>query len=243
MSEFDILNPNIVRAYKRWSHAPVLAAHYKSLQAAYDGGHHEHVVDLSKSFLECACKTALRELSPDQPSGTATPTEILADLLKACGLENTRTGSKTNKFLSLHNKISDLVQEIRNEVGSASHGKDGFYEEICRNHARAYAISVDSLIGLVLGAIDGTSPSLRHTREKWERFSHINIIIDASSSAKASVAEDGALEITITTSSGDDIPVLLEASKILFYFDREAYIEAFNTAKSAADSLVRGIDD
>jgi hypothetical protein len=77
--------------------------------------------------------------------------------------------------------------------------------------------------------------NLLRTREPYDRFSTQNDIIDKwCGYAAAEIDDDGLLSVTVAL-PGDVDSLVIDAtpSQFLFQFDRTAYIEALNAARSA----------
>ena len=140
---------NYGRAIERWPGAKSLSDYYKAITIASNGLNHglvEHV----KSFVESVCITILTEMDKESPNGAPSTTELLVAALKACGVQNTRDAASLSKFLTAFNKMADALSEMRNDHGPVAHGKDGFLDAVCTNHARSFLHVGDALIGVLL---------------------------------------------------------------------------------------------
>jgi hypothetical protein len=51
------------------------------------------------------------------------------------------------------------------------------------------------------------------------------------------VDEEGMLSLNVLLPSGDQLPLSVEASRLLYQLDRDAYVEALNAARSAAADI------
>lgn len=232
-SEVDTLAPNYLRAKEHWPDAPNLSHCYREIVACYASASHglvEHV----KAMLESVCVTVLEEFGKTMPSSNPSTTELLVEALRPLGLYNTRGASKMDKVLSGYNKLSDALSEMRNEHGPVAHGKDGFLEALEADHARAFLHTGDTIIGLLLNALEGKEPDLSKTREPYERFPHHNDRIDRSVEVKATVDPDGDLSVVVlsitTGGAAEAIEIWVEPSRLLYGVDRSAYIEVLSTA-------------
>jgi hypothetical protein len=233
MSEVDALAPNYLRAKEHWPDAPNLSHCYREIVACYAGTSHglvEHV----KAMLESVCVTILEEFGRPMPSSTPSTTELLVEALRPLGLYNTRGASKMDKVLSGYNRLSDALSEMRNEQGTVAHGKDGFIEALEADHARAFLHTGDTIIGLLLNALEGKEPDLSKTREPYERFPHHNKRIDRSVGVEVAVDPDGDLPVVVlnitTGGAAETIEIRVEPSRLLYGVDRSAYIEVLSTA-------------
>lgn len=234
MPVLDDIAPNYVRAKQRWSDAPLLARYYNSLKSCYEGSSHglvEHV----KSFLESVCLTIMAEFKVPKPSENPNTTELLVSALAPLGIRNSRGANKLDKVLSNFNKLTDALNEMRNESGPLAHGKDGFLDPISSDHARAFLHTVDVVLGLLLNVEEGKEPDLVVTREPYERFQHLNSRIDGAVSLKARTEEEedrSVVVISVSMGPNDSaIELRAEASEILYGLDREAYVEVLKTIK------------
>ena len=231
--DLDTLAPNFRRATDRWPEAPTLANHYKALLDCYDGNGHA-LVETVKSFIECVCLTILGEFGKPMPSSNPSMTEMLVESLKLLGLNNTRGASKLDSILSAHNRLADALADMRNETGPVAHGKDGFLDALTHNHLRAYLLTGDTILGLLLCALEGTEPDLLHTREPYERFGHLNERIDRSVMLDSSIEdeeESPVLVLTLRTAGlRDGVELRVEPSRLLYALDRTAYVELLESA-------------
>lgn len=233
MSEVDTLAPNYLRAKEHWPDAPNLSHCYREIVACYAGSSHG-LVEQVKAMLESVCVTILEEFGRPMPSSTPSTTELLVEALRPLGLYNTRGASKMDKVLSGYNKLSDALSEMRNEHGPVAHGKDAFLEALEADHARAFLHTGDTIIGLLLNALEGKNPDLSKTREPYERFPHHNDRIDRSVEVEVTVDPDGDLPVVVlsitTGGAAEAIEIRVEPSRLLYGVDRSAYIEVLSTA-------------
>ncbi len=238
--EFDILVPNFRQAKERWSEAPTLASHYQSLVDSYESNGFT-LIETIKSFIESVCLTTLVEFGKSMPKSDPSTTDMLIETLNCLGFQNTRGASKLDKVLSAYNRLADALTEMRNEHGPVAHGKDGFLDDLSNNHMRAFLLLGDTLVGLLLSALDGKEPDLKFTREPYERFSHFHDRIDYSVVVETSIQEVEELPVIVvkmkTVSRPDDITLLIEPSKLLYYIDRTAYTELLEAAKTQQTAI------
>lgn len=240
----DNLAPNFRRATMHWRGGKGLVAHYETLSAAFEGNQYS-LVDLTKSFVECLCRTILTDYG-QSPASNMGLTELLKNAAAQVGLEHQRGASKYNKVLSAYFKLSDAINDLRNNDGAISHGKDGFLDDLCENHQRILVVSADAIVALLLGAMDGREPDLNYTRRPFDTFEHLNRVIDAGVSCAVDLIEpedtDGtAVGPTISVEfmgpgGMSPVPLLLRPSELLFMHDRQAYVELLNEVRSAAEA-------
>src|ERR1039458_7732068 len=190
MEAFDAFVPQFRRAKERWPDAPTLAAHYANLIESYEGSGHG-IIASSRSFIDCFCRTILNEFGKPEPPSDSKTTYLLGEALKTLGLENSRGASKLDSILSAHNKMADALSAMRNQHDPIAHGKDGFLDTLTTNEYRAFLVTADTILALLLAACEGTEPDLRYTREPYERFARFHDRVDQATSIDADVDADG----------------------------------------------------
>jgi hypothetical protein len=237
MSPFDEFVPQFQRSRDRWPDAPTLAQHYTAVKESYEGSSHDIIASI-KSFLECVCVTILGEFGKTAPSESST-IFLLGEALRAIGLDSGRGASKLGKLLSAHNKMADALNDMRNEHDPIAHGKDGFLDTLSRNECRAFIITTDAILALLLAGYEGVEPDLRYTREPYERFGHFHSRVDRAVSIDAAVDSDQDIAILVvklrTASLPDGVELRLEPSELLYALDRTAYVELLASATSTFD--------
>jgi len=226
--DFDTLVPNFRLAKERWPEAPTLSSHYDSLVESYATNNFV-LIEIIKSFIESVCLTILVEFGKSMPTSDPSTTDMLVETLKCLGFENTRGASKLDKVLSAYNRLAEALTEMRNENGQIAHGKDGFLDTLTNNHTRAFLFIGDTLVGLLLSALEGKEPDLIFTREPYERFSHLHDQIDYSVVVETSIEGDEDLPIIVVKmrsgNVSDEVILRIEPSRLLYNLDRTAYVE------------------
>ena len=77
-------------------------------------------------------------------------------------------------------------------------------------------------------------PELVRTREPYERFARMNALIDHNVGIAALESEfEAAVDIAISLPNDDVITLTVEASRLLFEFDRDAYVAALIASREA----------
>jgi hypothetical protein len=235
MPELDEIAPQFRLAVERWPEAPTLVNHYKAVSECYAADGHG-LIGTVKSFIECVCLTILGEFGRPMPCSDPSTTELLVEALKPLGLENTRGASRVDKLLSAHNRMADALSEMRNVNDPVAHGKDGFLDALTANEYRAFLITADTILALLLSAHDGKEPNLQYTREPYDRFSHLNDRIDRAVTLVATVEDGEESQLLLLkvrgADTGDEIEIRVPPSKILYALDRTAYV-GFLLASSA----------
>lgn len=232
MEPFDAFVPQFHRAKERWAEAPTLATHYNAVVQSYEGKGYGIIASVN-SFIQCVCITILGEFGKSTPSDANT-TSLLVEGLKTLGLDTGRGSSKFGKLLSAHNKMADALNEMRNEHDPVAHGKDGFLDVLTTNECRAFLVTADTILALILAAYEGTEPDLRFTREPYERFARFHDRVDQATSIEADVDVVGDVETLVVRLSTATLPegfeIRLEPSKLLYAVDREMYVQLLASA-------------
>jgi len=231
MIPLDELVPSYRRARDRWSDAPTLARHYDTIAEAY-GGSGQSLIECVKSYIECVCRTIIADYGAAVDSNAST-TELLVAALDRLGLRNSRGASRFDRVLSAHNKLADALSDARNHDAPVAHGKDGFLDALASHHVRLYLLTGDTILSLLLGALDGSEPNLIHTREPYERFDHFNSAIDSVVGVKADVDDDGVVVLEFRTPVlSEGLKLRVEPSRLLYGLDRGAYVEILESLPS-----------
>jgi hypothetical protein len=227
MSDLDSITPQFRLATERWPEAPTLLNHYRAVSECYSGAGHGLIATV-KSFIECVCLTILGEFGKPMPCSEPTTTELLVEALKPLGLENTRGASRVDKLLSAHNRMADALSEMRNVNDPVAHGRDGFLDALTVNECRAFLITADTILALLLSAHDGKEPNLQYTREPYDRFGHLNDRIDRAVTLEAAVEDGDEGQVLLlkvrAADTGDETEIRVPPSKVLYALDRTAYV-------------------
>lgn len=233
--DLDALASSYRRAIEKWPDAATLNASYLGLGSSLSRGGHgltEHV----KAFLECVCRTVLVEFDRPEPTGEPTTTQLLVCAFEAVGVKNSRRGNKIDRVLGALNKLADALADVRNEDGPVAHGKDGFLDNVGEDHARVFLAAGDAILSLLLNALEGKHPRIDVTREPYARFPHLHDRIDAAVGLRAEVDSDGdtpVLVISIIVGNEQEIPLRVEASRLLYGLDRAAYVDVLSSVAEA----------
>lgn len=245
MEDFDLLVPHFGLAKDRWPQAPMLSNHYKAVKESYAGSAHGLIATI-KSFIESVCLTVLGEFGRTMPSSEPSTTELLVEALQSLGLQNSRGASKLDKLLSAHNRLTDALNEMRNENDPIAHGKDGFLDVLTLNERRAFLLLADTILALILRAYDGKEPDLQYTREPYDRFLHLHDRLDRTVTVESAIEDDtDKPEIVITLRTADSpegIQLRIEPSRLLYAIDRTAYVELLASSAVPAVAVVSSIE-
>lgn len=231
MNKIDEIAPSFLHAKQLWAHATNLEAHYCDLAITYENGG-SSLIELCKSYIETVCITILNEFGEKIETNTPTTQEYIVKTLQKLGISNTRGASQFDKVLSCYNKLTEALTNVRNTEGNTAHGKDGFIENISEKHLKVYLLLTDSILTLILEALRGTTPSLKHTRAPYENFEHLHEKIDLFTRMDCEIDEQGSLIIKIISNQKEEETYLsFKLSEILYYLDRQVYIERLNLVK------------
>lgn len=222
-------------ACAHWREAEMLQHTFKALE---DGLNNESdaTIDACKGLVECVCLVIIEEL--DDPKAPLKPTEKDPGLSKLLGTANRLlklSDVRHRKFADLikhHNSIADSLRDLRNEAGPTSHGKDGFIKALSVYHQRTTVMFADAIVAFLHQAYLEAEKNLSRSREPYERFEHLHLLVDDSVSMESRVDDDGLLTVEVFLPSGESLPIRVSASRLLYQLDREAYVEALNAARS-----------
>ena len=76
------------------------------------------------------------------------------------------------------------------------------------------------------------------SREPWERFAQDNALIDAYVGLAVDAEEGDSPTLRFLLPGGDELPINIEVSRLLYQLDRDAYVEALNAARGAPAPVV-----
>ncbi len=233
--------PGIREACLYWRDAPMLQQTFEELERAL-ADDNDACIDSAKAIVEVVCQIILQEL--DSPLNPVRPVEALPSFgawmsaaVRALKLGDVRHNG-FQKLVSQHKKLTDTLGELRNDAGTASHGREGFLKRLSVHHHRSAILSADAIVTFLHQAYLDAELDLVRTREPYERFDYLHDLIDAHVSLQAEVDEEGFLTIDVTLPSGDVLPLRVEASRLLYQLDRNAYVEALNAVREIPATAV-----
>lgn len=228
--------PGIKAFCAHWSHAPMLQQTFETLEREF-ADDNDSCIDAAKGLVECACRVLIEELddplSPQKPEAADTPLGHLVGLatrLLELGAVRHRAFSD---LIKQHNKLTDTLRILRNEAGTVSHGKDGFIAKLSAHHRRSAMLAADAIITFLHEAYLEREPDPIRTLEPYERFQAGNTVIDQYASVRGDEGEEGVLNVVVTLPGGDEVPLAIETSRLLFGVDREAYKLVLNACLEA----------
>jgi hypothetical protein len=233
--------PGIRECCAYWKGAAMLQQTFEALERAFAEGN-DACIDCAKCMVEVVCRVIVDEL--DNPAAPLKPKEEtpsfgawVSAAVRVLKLGDIRH-SAFQKLISQHHKLTETLGSLRNEAGPVSHGKDGFIERLSAYHQRAAVLSADAIVAFLHRAYLETEPNLARTREPYERFESFHDLIDEHVALVAEVNDDGLLQCAVMLPDGDELPLVVEPSRLLYHLDRSAYITALQAAKDAATAAV-----
>lgn len=230
-----------IRAFcTHWKHAPMLQQTFATLEREF-ADENDACIDAAKALVECACRVLIEELddplSPQKPEATDTPLSHLVGLatrLLDLGAIRHRAFSD---LIKQHNKLTETLRVLRNEAGTVSHGKDGFIAKLSVHHRRSAMLAADAIVTFLHEAYLEREPDPIRTLEPYERFQSANAIIDDYATIRSEAGEEGLLNVVIALPGGDEVPLAIETSRLLFGVDREAYKLVLNACREAKAAM------
>lgn len=228
--------PGIREACNYWRDATMLHHTFLALETSLEN-ESDVVIDASKGLVECVCQIIVDELdnprSPLKPKKSDVPvTEWISVAIRVLRLGDVRH-RKFADFIKHHSGLAESLRILRNDAGPVSHGKDGFIQALTSHHRRAAVLAADTIIFFLHNAYLNTQRNPTISREPWERFESENFLIDAHVGLAVEANDEGVLSLKFLLPGGDELPLNIEVSRLLYQLDREAYVEALNAARSA----------
>lgn len=238
--------PGIREACNHWRDASMLQQTFEELERAL-AENNDACIDSSKAIVEVVCQIILQEL--DSPLNPVRPVEALPTFgawvsaaIRALKLGDVRHNG-FQKLVSQHKKLTDALGELRNDAGIVSHGREGFLQRLSDHHRRAAVLSADAIVAFLHQAYLETELDLVRTREPYERFEHLHRLIDTQVALKSDIDDEGGLTVHVMLPSGEALSLRVEASRLLYQMDRDAYVEALNAARGAPVPAVEPIEE
>jgi hypothetical protein len=231
--------PGIKAFSTHWRHAPMLQQTFETLEREF-ADENDACIDAAKGFVECACRLLIEELddplSPKKPSASDTPLGELVGLATRMLDLGTVRHRAFSDLIKQHNKLTDTLRVLRNEAGTVSHGKDGFIAKLSAHHRRSAMLAADAIVTFLHEAYLEREPDPVRTFEPYERFEVSNALIDEYAALRAEDDEDGLLHLAVILPDGEEVPLAIETSRLLFGVDREAYKLVLNACREAKAS-------
>lgn len=228
----------IREACSHWRDAPMLQHTFDALEASLQG-ESDAVIDAAKGLVECFCRIIIDELdnpkAPLKPPRSDTPiNQWVSVAIRVLGLGDVRHREFAD-FVKQHRDLAESLRVLRNEAGPVSHGKDGFLRALSSHHRRAAVLAADSIVAFLHHAYLDAQLNPSMSREPWGRFEKENSLIDAHVGLGVESDDGDAPTLQFLLPDGDVLPINIEVSRLLYEFDRDAYVVALNAARSAAE--------
>jgi len=129
----------------------------------------ELVFDLCRALIESVCKTILNDLGeplPSKPSAENMTAAIVKrlNLFLDPGSVELEIKKAVGETVTGINKFVNGIGEYRRKLGTASHGRDGYDQEIDLSHAMLVVGTTDALVAFLF-----ISHQRLHGHEEWYR--------------------------------------------------------------------------
>lgn len=229
--------PGIREACNHWRDAPMLQQNLEALEQTLDQDN-DACIDCAKTMVEVVCRVIVESfhtpLAPLKPlQETPSLSDWLSAAVRALKLGDIRD-EKFKKLVSSHHKLAGALNDLRNQAGPASHGKDPYLERLAIHHRRSAVLAADAIVAFLHKAYLDAQLDPASSREPWERFADNNALIDAHVGLAVESDDEGLTSLQFLLPGGDVLPLTIEVSRLLYQLDREAYVEALNAARSAS---------
>lgn len=227
--------PAMREVSRYWQNTPMLLQTFEAVELSLQQDN-DTCIDCSKAMVECVCRliietfhTSEAPLFPQKENPSLS--DWLAAATKALKLGDVRD-DRFRKLVSSHHNLADALNNLRNQAGPASHGKDPYLNRLGEHHRRTAVLASDAVIAFLHQAYLDSTLNPGVSREPWERFEEQNRLIDEYVGVRTDDEEPQQLIFRLP--NGDELPIQAEASRLLYLLDRSAYVEALNAAKDAA---------
>lgn len=234
--------PGIQAFCRHWNHAQTLQNTFATLEQTF-AEEQDACIDAAKGIVECVCLVILQNLddptSPHTPT-TNTPTinELLTATVRVLKLSDVRDNA-FKKLISEHHNLTKALCGLRDKAGTVSHGKDGFITKLSIHHRRAAILAADAIVTFLHEAYLEQELDPLFTLEPYDRFEFSNAIIDKYTTFQVDRdQENGFLSVTAVLPNGDEIPLSIETSRLLFEADRQAYKAALYSCVDAELGMI-----
>jgi hypothetical protein len=237
--------PNIRAFCVHWHHAPMLQETFQTLEREF-AQDSDACIDAAKGLVECVCRVLIEELDdparPQKPESGDTPLgQLVGIAIRLLDLGAVRHRAFSD-LIRQHNVLTDKLRVLRNEAGIVSHGKDGFISKLSAHHRRSAVLAADAIVALLHEAYLEREPDPIRTLEPYERFQVANDLIDDYAAIVSVDEGDGMLHVVVRLPTGDEVPLTVELSRLLFGVDREAYKLVLDACREAKGVLPLGAE-
>lgn len=236
--------PGIREACTHWRDAPMLQQTFEAMERNLEQNN-DACIDCAKTVVEVVCRVVVESFhTPQTPLKPTQETPSLSDWLTAA-IRALKLGDirdeKFKKLVSSHHKLADALNELRNKAGPASHGKDPYLERLAEHHRRTAVLAADAIVAFLHKAYLDAQLDPISSREPWERFAEENALIDAHVGLAVDAENGDSPTLRFLLPGGDELPINIEVSRLLYLLDRDAYVEALNAARGAAAAVMEPV--
>lgn len=237
--------PGIREACEYWRDAPMLQHTFEALQASLENGS-DASIDAAKGLVECVCRMVIDQLddptSPLKPRDEAPITQWVSAAIRLLRPVDVRDRQFAD-LIKHHNGLAESLRLLRNDAGPLSHGKDGFIQALSIYHRRSAILAADAIVAFLHKAYLDAQLDPISSREPWERFTEENSLIDANVRLTVDAEDGDSPTLRFLLPGGDELPINIEVSRLLYQLDRGAYVEALNAARGAPAPAVEPIEE
>jgi hypothetical protein len=238
--------PGIREACAHWRDAPMLQQTFEALERTLEQDN-DACIDCAKTVVEVMCRVVVESFhtqqAPLKPTQeTPTLSEWLTAAVRALKLGDVRD-AQFRKLVSCHHKLSDALNDLRNKAGPASHGKDPYLERLAVHHRRSAVLAADTIVAFLHKAYLDAQLDPISSREPWDRFATENALIDAHVGLAVDTDDGNSPTLRFQLPGGDELPINIEVSRLLYQLDRDAYVEALNAARGAPTPAAGPIEE
>ena len=240
--------PGIKAFSAYWRHAPMLQQTFETLEREF-ADENDACIDAAKGFVECACRLLIQELDnplnpigkwPDSPIKGAHPSfgNWVSAAFRLMEIVE-RRDDPFSKVISQHYNLTEALGKFRDIAGTVSHGKDGLSKKLSAHHRRSALLAADAIVMFLHEAYLEREPDPVRTFEPYERFETSNAIIDEFATLRADLDDEGLIRAVVLLPDGEEVPLAIETSRLLFGVDREAYKFVLNACREAKAATIQ----
>lgn len=238
--------PGIREACNHWRDAPMLQQNLEALEQTLDQNN-DACIDCAKTMVEVVCRVIVESfhtpLTPLKPvQDTPSLSDWLSAAVRALKLGDIRD-DKFKKLVSSHHKLAGALNDLRNQAGPASHGKDPYLERLAIHHRRSAVLAADAIVAFLHKAYLDAQLDPSSSREPWARFSDDNTLIDAHVGLTVETDDEGLTSLRFMLPGGDVLPLSIEISRLLYELDRAAYVEALNASRGMLIPVEESVEE
>ena len=227
--------PGISEACGHWRDAPMLQHTFEALQASLEN-ESDASIDAAKGLVECVCRVIIDQFdtatAPLKPRDDAPITQWVSAATRLLKLSDIRDRQFAD-LIKHHNGLAESLRLLRNDAGPLSHGKDGFIQALSVYHRRTAILAADAIVAFLHKAYLDAQLDPIISREPWTRFAEQNTLIDAHVGLVVDTEDGDAPTLRFLLPDGNELPLNVEVSRLLYQLDRDAYVEALNAARGA----------